>query len=144
MAGTNKHKHLSRSDRQIILTDILNGSSEKSIADTLSKKINLHRQRTYISPLPLPYTNYKKCKFNCSCSNSCPDFFLFHCSRKNHSPDGCNGCPKIKYYRFDHYMYKPDFAHKEYYESLVFSRIGVNATLQEIRELGHHIEHLLK
>ena len=41
-------------------------------------------------------------------------------------------------------MYKPDFAHKEYYESLVFSRIALNATLQEIRELGHHIEHLLK
>lgn len=29
MAGTNKHKHLSESNRQIILTGILNGSSKK-------------------------------------------------------------------------------------------------------------------
>lgn len=41
-------------------------------------------------------------------------------------------------------MHKPDLAHKEYRESLISSRIGVNATLQEIRELVHLIEPLLK
>ena len=69
MASSNKNKHLTREERIIIETGIRNGSSKKSIADTLgkdkstiAKEIKLHRIQTNKMNLALECANYKTCK----------------------------------------------------------------------------------
>lgn len=148
---SNKYKHLSHQERRIIEIGIHNGSSKKAIADTLGKdkstigkEIKLHRVHTYHCHLPIECSGYKKCRHGRSCSVSCPDYVPFSCTRRDRSPGACNGCSKILSCRFNKFIYKPDIADKEYRTSLVDSRIGINATVDNIRCVGKILLPLLK
>lgn len=145
-----KNLHLTISDRIVIEQGITNGSSKKSIADTLGKdkstigkEIKLHRSSTYKCHLPLECSNYKKCKHNRLCSLSCPDYSQFKCSRRDRSPGACNGCSNYSKCRFDKFKYVASDADHEYRMSLIYSRIGVNATRNQIKELGELIKPFL-
>lgn len=145
-----KNLHLSISDRIIIEKGITNGSSKKSIADTLGKdkstigkEIKLHRTLSYKCNLPLECSNYKKCKHNRLCTVSCTDYIHFKCSYRDRSPGACNGCNNYSKCRFNKFKYNASDSDHEYRMSLINSRIGVNATRNQIKELGEFIKPLL-
>ena len=150
-APLNKNAHLSLSDRQIIETGITNGSTKTAIAknlgkdkSTIGKEIKSHRKLTHKFNLPLECSNYQKCKLGRSCRPECSDYIPFSCKRRDRSPGACNGCFKYTRCRFDKYRYSAIDAHNEYKEDLVNSRIGVNATVNQINELGNKIKPLLQ
>ena len=74
--ATNKNKHLTQDDRNVIAIGIVNGSSKKAIADnlgkdksTIGKEIRAHRYLSHKSTLSLECENYAHCKFkrkNCT------------------------------------------------------------------------------
>lgn len=146
----NKNKHLTHQERLIIETGIRNGSSKKAIADilgkdksTIGKEITLHRIHSYKCKMSLECMHYATCKYARNCSASCSDYIPFSCVRRDRSPGACNNCKKFIHCRFDKFVYRPDIAHKEYTSTLVYSRLGINATLEEIRNIGNLIKPLL-
>lgn len=153
MATSNKNLHLTDDERKIIQRGIENNSSKKSIADTLGKdkstigkEIKNHRTLSYKSKYPVECVDTGKCpnKYSHHCSMDCPAFKPFICKRRDRSPGTCNGCERYKRCRFDKYMYDASAAQKEYAELLCDARAGVNATVNEIRDLGLLIKPLLE
>ena len=154
MATSNKNLHLTDDDeRKIIQRGIENNSSKKSIADTLGKdkstigkEIKNHRTLSYKSKYPVECVDTGKCpnKYSHHCSMDCPAFKPFICKRRDRSPGACNGCERYKRCRFDKYMYDASAAQKEYAELFCDARAGVNATVNEIRDLGLLIKPLLE
>lgn len=151
--SSNRNKHLSQMDRNIIHQGIINGSSKKSIADTLGKdpstigkEIKLHRHIKRKLRYSIDCDLFPTCKNKNSiiCSESCPDFKLFSCSRRDRSPGSCDGCSKFKHCPRDVYSYDPETAHDEYQYTLVDSREGVNLTAAEAKEIGDIIAPLIK
>ena len=136
---------------KIIETGIRNGSSKKSIADTLGKdkstigkEIKLHRILSKKCNLPLECSNYKKCKLGRTCKASCSDYIPFTCSRRDWTPGACNGCSKTSSCHFNHYKYDPSSAEHEYKSNLVSSRVGINTPEDELIRIGSIIEPLIK
>ena len=153
MAALNKSAHLTSAERQIIETGIRNGSTKKSIADTIGKdkstvgkEIKLHRCLKSKSSYTIDCALYQNCKNRNTfhCNKKCADYKQFECKRRDRSPGACNGCSSYKRCHYDKYLYSADIAEKQYKELLVNSRIGVNATVNEIRELGLKIKPLLE
>ena len=80
--ATNKNKHLTQDDRNVIAIGIVNGSSKKDIADnlgkdkyTIGKEIRAHRYLSHKSTLSLECENYAHCKFKRkNCTVNCPDY----------------------------------------------------------------------
>ena len=153
MATSNKNLHLTDDERRIIQCGIENNSSKKSIADTLGKdkstigkEIKNHRTLSYKSKYPVECIDAGKCpnKYSHHCSRNCPAFKPFICKRRDRSPGACNGCERYNRCRFDKYKYEADAAQKEYVEMLCDARAGVNATVNEIRDLGLLIKPLLE
>ena len=150
MASSNKNLHLTLAERSIIETGCTNASTKAAIARTLGKdkstigkEIDKHRILKSPSSLPRECAAYKTCKHNRLCSSSCPDFIKFKCSRRDRSPGVCNGCSNYRSCRFNKYYYHAANAQLEYESELVFSRIGINTTLSEIKELGNLIKPLI-
>lgn len=147
---SNKNKHLSLNDRRIIEQGIRNNASKSAIAQTLGKdkstigkEIKLHRIPSYKCKLPLECSVYAKCKLGRHCSLDCPNFVPFRCNRRDRSPGACNGCSNFTHCRFDKFVYKPEYADNEYRNTLVNTRSGINATVNEIHDLGVLIKPLL-
>lgn len=147
----NYYTHLSLNDRVVIQTGCENGSSKKSIADTIgkdpttvAKEIRNHRILKHKTSLSLECSNYAKCKYGRQCSDKCPDYKPFICKRRDRSPGVCNGCSNNNKCRFNKYYYSADLADKEYKASLVETRQGFDTSLAEIKKIGSIIEPLLK
>lgn len=150
MTTKTTNKHLTLVDRELIEQGIYSGKSKKEIADsigkhpsTISKEIKLHRTVVSKCPLALECANYKKCRHGRYCTTSCIDYIPFSCSRRDRSPGACNGCTNYNKCRFDKYRYNSKEAHREYRDSLVYTRIGINATKEEIEKLGLKIKPLI-
>lgn len=150
--SNNKNLHLTISERQIIETGISNGSTKAAIASTLGKdkstigkEIKLHRSKAYSSSYPIDCSRFSKCKNKntISCNHQCPSYTQFTCKRRDRSPGACNGCEKYSGCRYDKYRYIASSAESEYRDTLVNTRVGVNATLSQIKELGFLIQPLL-
>lgn len=150
---SNKNKHLTFAERQIIETGIRNGSSKIAIAKTLGKdkstigkEIKLHRFHQNSRVYPVDCTKFAKCKNrNASfCNSNCPDYDKFICKHRDRTPGACNGCDKYNSCRYEKFKYTADIADSQYKETLVVSREGVNATMNQIRELGLLIKPLLE
>lgn len=151
MSETNAFSHLTLEERRIILTGIKNGSTKSAIAQTIGKdkstvgkEIRLHRALAHKCKLPLECNNYRHCPFGRQCTVDCPEYSLFHCSRRDRSPGACNGCSNWSHCRFDKYVYNPENAQADYRTTLVDSRQGVNLTVQEAKDIAAVIGPLLK
>lgn len=150
--AVHKNTHMTISDRQIIEIGIRNGSTKTAIArtvgkdkSTIGKEISLHRILFHKSTYPIDCAFYRTCKDKYSdiCSVKCSDYSAFYCPRRDRSPGACNGCDTFNSCRRDKYLYKASHAEHEYRETLVNSRIGVNATVNQIKELGLLIKPLI-
>ena len=146
-----KNSHMSYSDRLIIETGIENGSTKQAIATTLGKdkstigkEIKLHRFLAYKCNLPLECANYKRCKHERYCTLDCSDYVPFKCTRRDKSPGACNGCGNYRSCRYDKYRYSAFDAQHDYQMTLTSSRQGVNATVNDIKQLGELLLPLLK
>ena len=149
MAVYNKGTHLSFSDRQIIEKGIINDSTKSAIAailgkdkSTIGKEIKTHLVRKHHCSYPVECALFSKCTYrkNHTCNSSCPKYKAFYCQRRDRSPGACNGCSKSSSCRYDKYYYYAQQAQQEYRDELTGSRIGVNATLNQIRQLGEMIK----
>ena len=140
MSESNSFSHLTLEERRIILTGIMNGSTKTAIAQTIGKdkstvgkEIKLRRTLTHKCKMPLECNNYRKCPFNRQCTLDCPEYEPFHCSRRDRTPGACNGCSNWTHCRFDKYQYCPEDAQKDYRNTLMDSREGVNLTSLEAK-----------
>ena len=150
MANSNKGSHLTLEERKIIQTAIENGSTKAAIAltlgkdkSTIGKEIKLHRFLKFKSSFSIQCAIYKSCKHGRHCSLDCPDFVKHYCARRDRSPGACNKCPSYQHCRFDKFFYDAAIADREYHESLVDSRQGVNLTTDEVIEIAKIIKPLL-
>lgn len=151
MSERNEFTHLTLEERRVILTGIRNGSTKTAIAQTIGKdkstvgkEIKLHRVLTHKCSLSLECSNYRKCVFERQCTEDCPDYVPFRCSRRDRTPGACDGCSKWNHCRFNKYQYCPEKADREYRDTLVESRQGINLTTQEAKEMAGIIGPLLK
>ena len=151
MSNTNANTHLTLEERRIILTGITNGSTKTAIAQTIGKdkstigkEIKLHRTLSHKCKMPLECSNYKGCAHGRNCTTDCPEYIPFRCSRRDRSPGACNGCSNWSHCRFDKYTYSPEAAHHDYRLNLVDSRLGVNLTSPEAKQMAAIIGPLLK
>lgn len=148
----NKYLHLTLAERQIIETGITHGSTKAAIAKTLgkdkstiSKEIKLHRVQSFSTRYPIDCSLFPKCKDKktSACNPQCPSYKKFTCKRRDRSPGACNGCEAYRRCHYDQSRYSAYQADSEYRNSLVSSRLGVNATLSQIKQLGLLIKPLL-
>lgn len=151
MFYTNANTHLTLEERRIILTGITNGSTKTAIAQTIGKdkstvgkEIKRHRSLSHKCKMPLECSNYRGCAFGRKCSADCPEYIPFRCSRRDRSPGACNGCSNWSHCRFDKYTYSPEDAHHDYRLTLVDSRLGVNLSSSQARQMADIIKPLLK
>ena len=151
MDSPNKQTHLTIEERRIILAGIINGSTKTAIAQTIGKdkstvgkEIKLHRVLSHKCNLALECSNYKGCPYGRNCSQDCPEYTAFSCTRRDRSPGACNGCPQWSHCRFNKYTYTPEKAQAVYKETLVDSRTGVNLTTSEANKIAKTIAPLLK
>ena len=153
MAAFSKYAHLTIAHRQIIETGINTGSTKNSRADTIGKdkstvgkEIRLHRQLKCKCTYTIDCALFQKCKNRNTfhCSTECESYEQFTCKRRDRSPGACNGCERYRSCHYDKYIYSADIAEHEYKDQLVNSRIGINATVNEIKELGLMIKPLLE
>ena len=151
MSATNSFSHLTLEERRIILTGITNGSSKAAIAQTIGKdkstigkEIKLHRTLSHKCKMPLECNNYRKCMFGRQCTQDCPGYSPFKCSRRDRSPGACNGCSNWSHCRFNKYTYSPEDAQMDYRTVLVDSRQGVNLTTSEAKDIADVVGPLLK
>ena len=90
-----------------------------------------------------------RCRFTCkSCSRirvnlACSLFRYFECDKIMHAPYVCNACPDERICRLTHYLYQATYAQKQYEDTLVKSRQGINLTLSELQDLNDLISPLV-
>ena len=144
-----KNTHMSLNDRIAIQVGIENGSKLVNISKnikkdptTISKEIKLHREihSRNLEKYPICCKNSKNCKF---CTEICKKFEEIKCSRRDRSPGACNGCEKIHSCHLDHYFYYAEKAQREYSNTLVESREGINLTTLERKEIADIIVPLI-
>ena len=163
MNKSGKNKHLTYDQRCTILEEIKKGTSLKDIAlkvgkdpTTVSKEVKLHRYskeaKSTRKGAGTMCKHYYKCTKkalcggttclgyckSCSlfnCTKTCNEFIKDICKQTTRFPYICFGCAKQANCRFTHYAYDPKLADKEYHESLVSSREGVNLTINEFKKI---------
>ena len=157
-------KHLTLEDRKYIERSLNEGLAFKEIAKylckdptTISKEVRLHRfsdwfhKGTFYNAHNFCIHRYHcrktnacdkivlcgiKCASCPTCNQTCPDFQKERCTRLDHAPYVCNGCPKaINHCTIAHkYRYDAAFADRKYRECLSSSRAGINMTKHELHE----------
>lgn len=144
------NKHLSLDERKIIQKGIENGCNKVDIARTLgkdpttiAKEIKKHRKfkpRNVFS-YPNICVHRKRCG---TCFKKCELYEEPICKRRDKSPGACNKCPKMANCHLDKYFYSATRSNQEYLFELVDSRIGINLTTLEKKQIGQLIAPLLK
>jgi IS30 family transposase len=157
-------RHLTLSNRITIETMLKEKKSLKEIArelhkdpTTISKEIKLHRQfrsANWATPNSCKHkktcriknlcNNRGKCYRECrtcrtwKCNSKCSDYVYETCGRLSRSPYVCNFCDK-RSCRLDKYYYRAEYAHKEYEALRRESRLGINATPDQIAQMNEII-----
>jgi len=152
MAKTHDSTHLTMEERLIIQTGICNGSSKKSIAETIgkdattvAKEIRKHREKRARNNFSYTTDCAKVKKCAKRCVGKCERYEPFTCKRRDRTPGACNGCELLSQSRchWDKYIYDAKRAQQEYETELQEARAGINMTTLERREIGETIGPLL-
>ena len=146
----------------ILLKDI--GNMMKNDPSTISKEVKLHRlfkgrntsqQLRIYNSICDKYKecslrmgdiyNPKTCKKNCiKCIDTCKDYTEYICPNLTKFPWVCNGCPKAIHCYLNKYYYYADEANKDYKQTLVETREGINLTPDEFKALDHAVSTYVK
>jgi len=164
-----KQKHLSIEDREYIEEALKRNLSFKEIArflqkdpTTISKEVKKHK----ITQKPSGFNNSGKqcvhiktcqkrdicntgkCRYPCrqcqNCTLVCPDYQKNICPKTQKAPFVCNGCDKKTSCRLEKQYYRAAPSQREYRETLVSSREGINMNTEEFNELDALIAPLVK
>ena len=144
------NKHLSLDERKIIQKGIENRCNKVDIARTLgkdpttiAKEIRKHREfkPRNVRLYPNICINRKDCG---TCFKKCELYKEPICKMRDRSPGACNKCPKIANCHLDKYFYYATKANQEYLDELVNSRVGINLTVSEKKQIGQIMAPLLK
>lgn len=144
------NKHLSLEERKIIQTGIENRCNKVDIARTLgkdpttiAKEIRKHREfkPRNVRLYPNICIHRKECG---TCFKKCKLYEEPICKMRDRSPGACNKCPKITNCHLDKYFYYATKANQEYLDELVDSRVGINLTVSEKKQIGQIMAPLLK
>jgi len=154
-------KHLSLSDRITIEAMLKEKKPMKEIAKilckdptTISKEIKLHRQFRQANWQESNKCRHRrtckvrdlcknggKCDRECrhcrtwKCNSRCSGYEYETCAKLDISPRVCNGCSGSGC-RLDKYYYRAEYAHKEYEALRRESRLGINATPDQIAQMN--------
>lgn len=144
------NKHLSLEERKIIQTGIENRCNKVDIARTLgkdpttiAKEIRKHREfkPRNVRLYPNICIHRKECG---TCFKKCELYEEPICKMRDRFPGACNKCPKITNCHLDKYFYYATKANQEYLDELVDSRVGINLTVSEKKQIGQIMAPLLK
>lgn len=86
----------------------------------------------------------KKCSTCSKCNTHCEHYELQICRRIAHAPFVCNGCPDKVSCRLDKYFYKAVSANRDYKTILKESRLGINMSESDLKQLDETITPLVK
>lgn len=144
------NKHLSLEERKIIQKGIENRCNKVDIArtigkdpTTIAKEIRKHREfkPRNIKIYPNICIHRKECG---TCFKKCELYEEPICKLRDRSPGACNKCPKINHCHLDKYFYYATKSNQEYLDELVDSRVGINLTTSEKKQIGQIMAPLLK
>lgn len=143
---TNNGKHLTYDERCIIEDCINKGFRKFEIAKETNKSTSTILREIRKNRILKPRKIFNENPFNCIylkdchvCTGKCKYFKTESCSRRDKYIGACNNCPEIKKCKLDQYFYKAQIAHKQYRETLVDAREGVNLTTSELFNIAHII-----
>lgn len=144
-----KNAHLTREDRVIIETGLTNGSTRKSIADTLGKNNSTIckevKANSYLKTYTHPYMRkggtydcqkISQCGYNGFCKQACSSIDPIPCKRRDRKVGVCNGCDEFSNCKLNKKMYEADWAQSQYEYTLKDAREGINLTTKEATALG--------
>ena len=144
-----KVTHLSLEDRKNIELGIVEGLSKSQIAkkigrspSTIAKEINKHRKlkRRNTFNMDSICIHLKECR---RCTKKCERYQEPSCSRRDRNIGACNSCPNMKKCKLDKYFYYAKKANETYLYTLVDSRVGVNLTYPELKQIANIMKPLL-
>jgi len=119
---SNYKKHLKLSERIKIEKALDNGESFRSISRDINKGVNTI-SREVLNRRYKEKGNY----FN---------GFPGKCEKLEKAPFVCNACPNSKKCRMTKYYYSAENAQEDYKKILVESRVGIDQTTQELKQLN--------
>lgn len=123
---SNYKKHLKLSERIKIEKYLNEGMSFRFISKEINKGVNTI-SREIVNRRYKEKGNY----FN---------GFPGNCKKLEKAPFVCNSCPNSKKCRFNKFYYEAERAHEDYKKILVESRIGIDKTTQEFKQLNKTIK----
>lgn len=148
------HSHLTYEDRIRIDEMLRRGDSFRSIAATLgktpstiSREVHNHttvvpskepdclylRECTKTKLCEKPGCNAKKCKTcRIPCKKHCMDYVQSICEKLMEAPYVCNGCKRMYSCKYEHHIYQPKTAEKEYRSMLTDRRNGFDLTCEQL------------
>ena len=144
-----KVSHLSLEDRKNIELGIVEGLSKTQIAkkinrniSTISKEIIKHRKLKPRNTFNADSIciHLKECR---RCIKKCKRYQEPSCSRRDRNIGACNCCPNISKCKLDKYFYYANKANEAYLYTLVDSRVGVNLTYPELKQIATIMKPLL-
>lgn len=144
-----KVSHLSLEDRKNIELGIIEGLSKTQIAkkinrniSTVSKEITKHRKLKPRNTFNADSIciHLKECR---RCTKKCERYQEPSCSRRDRNIGACNCCPNISKCKLDKYFYYANKANETYLYTLVDSRVGVNLTYPELKQIATIMKPLL-
>lgn len=86
---------------------------------------------------------HKFCKFCASCNDYCEYFSKESCIKLKSPPYVCNGCEDRRKCTLTKFIYSAIVAHKDYEEFLVESRVGIESSPEQIKQLDDLIKPLV-
>lgn len=143
------NKHLTREDRAIIETGLTNGSTRKSLADTLGKSASTICKEVKSNSVFQDYTRnymYKSGTYDCTkisicghnkfCTQICNEQERIPCKRRDRKVGVCNGCSELSQCKLRKKIYYADEAHERYRRTLKDTRAGINLADSEAMRIG--------
>ena len=157
-------KHMTQADREHIEAALQRHMTFKEIAKfigthptTISREVKKHLVKQNATKIRCKHVETCKikglckglqCRFPCRqcqhCHQHCKDFEQKTCEKIQKAPFVCNGCEKRSNCRLEKQIYRANTAQREYRETLVSSREGIDVSKDDFQNLDSLISPLIK